>query len=434
MNLQRHHASNPLLVACALVALVAALAVPRVSLAAFPHPNPRAYQPQADRPPVLAYYYIWYDQRSWNRAKTDYPLLGRYSSDEAKIMRQHIRWAKEAGISGFIVSWKNTDVLRPRLEQLVEVARSEDFKLAIIYQGLDFERNPQPIDRIASDLDFFIESFGDDPVFRIYERPLVIWSGTWKFSHEEIATVTGSRRDQLLLLASEKSVEGYEQIAELVDGDAYYWSSVDPSIDKAHRQKLEEMGAAIHQMGGLWIAPAAPGFDARLVGGTRVVPRNGGETLRQQFDAALSSAPDAVGLISWNEFSENSQIEPSCVFGSSALEVVASILGKTAPEQLPRCGEGTPVAGGAGSTPPAAGSASPESTPNPTPDQQAVALKVTFDSDVDSSSPGGRVETGPRLAMIGLFAFLAFGCITLFAQRSRRRYVSSPRMEGQDAH
>ena len=32
--------------------------------------------------PILAYYYIWFDTKSWDRAKTDYPLLGKYSSDD----------------------------------------------------------------------------------------------------------------------------------------------------------------------------------------------------------------------------------------------------------------------------------------------------------------------------------------------------------------
>ena len=40
----------------------------------------------AERPiPVLAYYYIWYNPESWNRAKIDYPLLGRYSSDDTSV-------------------------------------------------------------------------------------------------------------------------------------------------------------------------------------------------------------------------------------------------------------------------------------------------------------------------------------------------------------
>src|SRR5689334_15414933 len=79
--------------------------------------------------PTLAYYYIWYDKSSWNRAKVDYPMLGRYSSDDPAVMRQHIEWAKAAGIKGFIVSWKSTDVLDRRLQQLADLAEQQDFKL-----------------------------------------------------------------------------------------------------------------------------------------------------------------------------------------------------------------------------------------------------------------------------------------------------------------
>src|SRR5512140_954978 len=95
--------------------------------------------------PVFAYYYIWYDTTSWNRAKVDYPQLGKYSSDDRAVMRQHIRWAKAAGITGFIVSWKSTDALNRRLNQLEQVAEEENFKLAVIYEGLDFNRNPLPV-------------------------------------------------------------------------------------------------------------------------------------------------------------------------------------------------------------------------------------------------------------------------------------------------
>ena len=93
----------------------------------------RASEPAAGSPvPTLAYYYIWFDTTSWNRAKTVYPLLGRYSSDDRTVMRQHIQWAKAAGITGFIVSWKSTEVLNRRLQQLIELADEEDFRLAII--------------------------------------------------------------------------------------------------------------------------------------------------------------------------------------------------------------------------------------------------------------------------------------------------------------
>jgi hypothetical protein len=92
--------------------------------------------------PLLAFYYVWFDATSWRRAKTDYPQLGRYTSDDPAVMRRHIEWAKAAGINGFIVSWKDTPTNNRRLSLLMEVARQQKFQLAMIYQGLDFERRP----------------------------------------------------------------------------------------------------------------------------------------------------------------------------------------------------------------------------------------------------------------------------------------------------
>jgi hypothetical protein len=302
----------------ALVVVVAALFFGSASSAAAASPNPS---------PTLAYYYIWFTPGSWNRAKTDYPLLGRYSSDDTAVMRRHIEWAKSAGIDGFIVSWKSTPVLNRRLAKLVRAADAEDFKLSIIYQGLTFEREPLLPGRIARDLKYFEDTYAHERPFDMFAQPVVIWSGTWRFSRQEIARVKRAVGRRLLLLASEKNLEGYERIADLVDGDAYYWSSVNPATFPGYLEKLTGMSESIHSRQGMWIAPAAPGFDARLVGGGSIVDRNGGATLRQEFDAAINSSPDAVGVISWNEFSENSHIEPSRSYGPRYLQELADILG-----------------------------------------------------------------------------------------------------------
>jgi len=279
----------------------------------------------SDPVPVLCYYYIWFDTQSWDRAKIDYPLLGRYSSSNMDVMRQHIQWAKSAGITGFIVSWKSTDKLNQRLEQLIKVADEENFKLAIIYQGLDFQRDPLPVEQVDADLSYFIEHYADDPAFSLYERPLVIWSGTWEYSREDVQNVVLGKREHILILASEKNVDGYARLADLVDGDAYYWSSVNPDTFPNYAGKLTGLSEAVHANGGLWIAPASPGFDARLIGGTTVVDRKDGQTLQTQFNAAMQSSPDAIGLISWNEFSENSHIEPSENYDHRYLRVLANI-------------------------------------------------------------------------------------------------------------
>ncbi len=274
---------------------------------------------------VLAYYYIWFNPTSWNRAKSDYPLAGRYSSDERDVMRNHVRQAKAVGIDGFLVSWKDREDLNRRLERLIEVAESENFQLGIVYQGLDFQREPLPIDTVDHDLNRFAKTFANSTVFDIFDKPVIVWTGTWKFSEEAIARVTGPLRRDLHILASARSPEDYLRVASAVDGNAYYWSSA--NADEHFAKKLAAMSTTVHSRGGLWIAPAAPGFDARLVGGTRIIPREDGATFRRQLAAAQASSPDAIGIISWNEFSENSHIEPSEKYGHTALEVLADVLG-----------------------------------------------------------------------------------------------------------
>jgi hypothetical protein len=338
-----------------------------------------AAAPAATPSPVFAYYYIWFDPSSWNRAKTDYPALGRYSSDERLVMRRHIRWAKAAGIQGFIVSWKSTPTLDERLRELAEVARAERFELLVIYQGLDFEREPLPSARVARDLQLFRARYARHPAFDKFGRALVIWSGTWRFPARKIADVTASVGPEILILASERNVDGYRRVAPYVNGNAYYWSSVNPETFPGYDAKLAEMGRAVHRHKGIWIAPAAPGFDARLIGGRTVVPRRNGTTLRRELDAATASSPDAVGLISWNEFSENTHIEPSVRHGERYLEVLADVRGAT----------------------------------------------VDIDSDLDSSVPGttGR-SYGPAI-LAGLLA-LVIGALAVAAWRawSKRRTPS----------
>jgi Glycosyl hydrolase family 99 len=287
-----------------------------------------------DPVPYLAYYYIWFTEDSWARAKTDYPTLGRYSSDDRSVMEQHVKWAQEASIKGFIVSWKATPTLNRRLELLMDVAAKANFSLTIIYQGLDFQRKPLSITQIDSDFEYFVTNYADNPVFGMYDKPIVIWSGTWEFSPAQISRVTSGYRDRMYILASERNTEGYLSLANAVDGNAYYWSSVDPQKDSRYEEKLTEMGALVHEHGGLWIAPAAPGFDARLIGGTRVIERNEGKTLRLQLNAALRSSPDMIGVISWNEFSENSHIEPSVNYGTVALDTLKSGHLSTVPQPL----------------------------------------------------------------------------------------------------
>jgi hypothetical protein len=288
-------------------------------------PAPTVVDPSGQPIPVLAYYYIWFDPNSWNRAKVDYSALGRYSSSDVAVMRRQVALAKTAGITGFLVGWKDTPVLDRRLAALVKVAQAADFKLGLVFQGLDFHRNPLPMAEVRSSFSYFAARYAGNPVFDLFGKPVVVWSGTWMYTRAQMASITQAYGSRLSILASEKQPASYLAVADLFKGDAYYWSSVDPLATPGYQQKLDALAQTVHMRDGLWFAPAAPGYDARLIGGARVVPRRGGETLRLEMNAALQSSPDAIGVISWNEFSENTYVEPSRNYGSTSLKAIAGI-------------------------------------------------------------------------------------------------------------
>lgn len=288
--------------------------------------NERAGATASSTAVLFAYYYIWFSHNSWRRAKTDLPLIGGYDSSNPTVIRRQIQQAKSAGISGFIVSWKDTPLNDSRLQLLMTVCAQEHFKLAMIYEGLDFQRKPLPISTVAHDFVMFRDKYASNPVFfRVHGKPLTIWSGTWAFSYDQVAQVTGAVRPDMLVLSTEKDLAGFDRLAAITDGDAYYWSSVNPATDSGYQAKLDQMSQAIHAKGEYWIAPFAPGFDARLLGGQRNVPRGNGQTLRTEYAAAAHSQPDMLGLISWNEFSENTYVEPSQNYGYQALDVLRQL-------------------------------------------------------------------------------------------------------------
>jgi hypothetical protein len=312
--------------------LLLATVAPAVTASATPGAAASADSAVSNRPiPLLAYYYIWYNASSWNRGKLDYPLIGRYSSDDASVMREQVALARSAGISGFLVSWKNTPALDFRLAQLRAVAAAAGFKLGIVFEARHFDGKPLPMTAVRSSFSYLAAHVAADPVFNIFGKPLVAWSGTWEFRHDQIASITRSYGERLFILGMEKEPAAYRRVSSLFQGNAYYWSSVDPLRTPGYATKLRDFSEVVHRGRGLWIAPAAPGFDARLVGGSRVIPRRNGQTLRLEMNAALGSSPDAIGLISWNEYSENSEVEPSRAYRATALTVVATIEHAKAP-------------------------------------------------------------------------------------------------------
>jgi hypothetical protein len=285
----------------------------------------RAAAVRADHVPVFAYFYQWFERSSWLRAKVDHPLAGNYSSDDPHVLRDQIQQARAAGVDGFLTSWKDTPALDRRLRLLLAIAASEHFEIGVVYEALDFHREPLPVATVRADMVRLVAEWGGNLRTRHFGRPVIVWTGTDRYSTLDVRSVHEALGRRAYLLAASKTVDGYERVAADVDGEAYYWSSANPRSPTT-ATKLGQLSAAVHRHRGIWIAPAAAGFDGRTLGHSRVIARDGGSTFRLSLDDAYASTPDAVGVISWNEWSENTYIEPGRRYGTQELSVLRDYL------------------------------------------------------------------------------------------------------------
>src|ERR1035437_10449988 len=112
----------------------------------------------AQHVPVFAYYYVWMHGSYWSSNKLDYPAQpfpGNYNSSNPAVMNWQIMQAKAAGITGFIVSWKDTPLYRIIMPRLEKVANQDNFRLAMEYEGLDYSRLPLPVAEVTRDFKDF---------------------------------------------------------------------------------------------------------------------------------------------------------------------------------------------------------------------------------------------------------------------------------------
>ena len=73
-------------------------------------------------------------------------------------------------------------------------------------------------------------------------------------------------------------------------------------------------------------ATASPGYDDRLLGRkpqlASVLPRENGETFRQQLSVAGASGAESILIYGWNEYFEATTIEPSIEFDDQYLKIL----------------------------------------------------------------------------------------------------------------
>lgn len=275
---------------------------------------------------VWAFYYPWYNTSIWSSPYvSDKALIGAYESSDANVIDKHIRMAKSAGIDGFIVSWCTDWCPNQNLDTILNVASRENFKITIYLESLAKEGwlgRPRAKASLESMLLCFFQRYGKDSrYYQIDGRPVVfVWAvdsqsvETWQ---DIIGNVSSSGYRGFYI--GETTNINYLQV---FNGIHLYGTL--PSEDllastRALSLSVRSYGLlhAEQPTEKLWAATLTPGYDERKIPQRQgfSFPRDNGTTYQKTFDAALKSDPDWILITSFNEWYENTHIEPSETYG-----------------------------------------------------------------------------------------------------------------------
>src|SRR5215207_9847089 len=332
-------------------------------------------QQAATGKPVYVYYYLWWSAQHWrNKLGVNYPYsasplplpartdadgcnaVSNYagnqlldvpaklvSQDEPGAIEADIRTAKNAGITGFWLNWNGNGsssqtltsvTYTPRLaEALAASNRVGGFKNWVSYKAASMPSATY----IINDLNFLYNQFKNETAWeRIDGKPVITFTGSRKYSDADVLKISNAVRDRIFLVGDETRATLTPARIAMFDAITYYWSSQDPYGNPQSFSQIKEMGDKVHAAGKRWFAPLAPGYNSSLLNGSgSCVPRRNGDTIRVLWNGNSGSNPDGWGFISWNEIAENSHIKPMQKWGSTPLNVLASLIGATVPPPVP---------------------------------------------------------------------------------------------------
>lgn len=284
-----------------------------------------------------AFYYPWYYLRSWSRTiptrTIDTPLIGAYDSSDPSVIEAHIRMAKSAGIDGFIVSWWGADggvygsVTDLNLEVILTVASRYSFNIAIYFESYAFG-HPTPPFRLEQMFREFFDRYGNDtryfrignlPVIFLYSvdsQPVSVWSDLiQKMSQDGHSAFYVADTDDQSYFQIFEGIHRYVPPLKTNLGSYYVRLSLSA---RTYPLLYPESNKTL-----LWAATIIPGADARQTTWAPdfYFPREEAGLYKSTFEAASGSDPDWLLITSFNEWWENTHIEPGRTYGWEYLDL-----------------------------------------------------------------------------------------------------------------
>ncbi len=305
--------------------------VPRVAvMGASPMPQPRADA----RRLILAFYYPWWGSYRDPRL-ADRPAQPRSVWSPAGVASMTAQ-AKAHGINGFIVSWHGDAKDGPAFELALHAAEQQRQLLSAY---IETPSATSPASRPHAD-PLVVEQWvveaaarGASPAFLKAADgvPVVFVYGMGYLLPQQWARIERdlSRRGLRVHLVGDDTDGTYTPY----EWGIHHYTATEPAADLAAWSRATaaaSRGEAVLGLAAprLFAATVSPGFDdRRLRGRSHQVVARGRHAQRYatNWSAALAGAPDWVLVTSWNEWFEDTEVEPGVATGDAALRATARL-------------------------------------------------------------------------------------------------------------
>ena len=252
------------------------------------------------------YYYVWYAKdngsRHWNdefcNTAVDKPILGYYSSQNETIIKQHLDWMKDLGIDFLIISWWGPNSYEDNATNTIfSTVKQDNYPIEIVIMVEAYNRSG--IYHFKAIYDYINNTYVapyESIYMKLNDLPLVCF-----FNDNINMTRTEANRTAV------RSVTGFS--ARIVGHSDYvdWWGWPVAGYSEAPEPILRE------EDGYIGILPRFD--DTHLPNSTNTmydVNYTEGLYDMQWNETILSneSKVNYVGIYSWNEYHERSQIEP----------------------------------------------------------------------------------------------------------------------------
>lgn len=136
---------------------------------------------------VASYYYPWHGddfhgQSGYLRKEIGQkPRLGEYDDSDPAVVRQHLRWSRQAGISVWITSWfgPNKKEDRTTKDVILPVIEGTEHKICLFYETNNRLKDKEnqagrTTQRIMKDIQYIARNYFDHPnYYRIQGKPVI---------------------------------------------------------------------------------------------------------------------------------------------------------------------------------------------------------------------------------------------------------------------